>query len=65
MKLTVGAFEVIYRACAPDERKRFFGDVIKTAEFTNKAVIVRPPAMTGSGRAEILLRRCEDGTYDI
>lgn len=70
MKLTSGAFEAIYQACDPVERRDFFTEV-RVANPSGAVLIVEPPAptlevlMTGQKLARVKLMAIADGAWDV
>jgi hypothetical protein len=70
MKLTEGAFEAIYQACDPTERRAFFGEV-KAAHPSGAGVTVNAPThtlkmlLTGEKLSQIRLMAVADGAWDV
>jgi hypothetical protein len=69
MKLTLEAFEAIYQACDPTERRAFFGEV-KAAHPSGAVVTVNAPAptlqmlLTGEKLSQVRLMAVADGAWD-
>jgi CelD/BcsL family acetyltransferase involved in cellulose biosynthesis len=69
MKLTPNAFEAIYQACEPVERKSFFKR-LKAVEQVGAVVFVEPPApklevlLTGQPLSRVKLMAVADGFWD-
>jgi hypothetical protein len=70
MKLTLEAFEAIYDACDPTERRAFFTEV-KEAHPSGAVVTVRAPAptlkmlLTGEKLSHVKLVAVADGAWDV
>jgi hypothetical protein len=70
MKLTLEAFEAIYQACDPTERRAFFTEV-KAAHPSGAVVTVNAPAhtlkmlLTGEKLSQVKLMAIKDGAWDV
>ncbi len=70
MKLTIAAFEAIYKACEPAERVGFFKEVA-SARPTGAVLLVEPPAPvdkaleTGIWRSKVKLIAVADGYWSV
>jgi hypothetical protein len=70
VKLTLAAFEAIYRACAPGERRAFFRR-LGQANPTGATITLEPPApveralQTGIWRSKVKLVAVADGYWSV
>jgi hypothetical protein len=70
MKLTNAAFEAIYQACEPEERRKYFREV-QMAQPTGAVVFAEPPApklermMTGEWRNRVKLVAVADDYWSV